>query len=159
LPGPRAHPSTPPHATPPLPLYGGGKQRIESDAGVRGKLASIMDLHVLPPLNDTRAVWTTPFFAPGAALPTAAGPGAPLVVAEGGGGGGIKLQAPGSSATVRDGQKDIYACKVRPSLSGQAGCMPSVCLYQIKGAGGGQRLRPPMQMAACWGLLSGRSFL
>jgi hypothetical protein len=89
---------------------------------VRGKLAAIVDLHVLPPLNATRAVWTVPFFAPGTKLPSLAGPEVVEVAEDGGGGGGIKIRAPGSTAGVRDGQRDIYACKVGRDRAGGPGC-------------------------------------
>jgi hypothetical protein len=86
----------------------GGKDRIQSDTGARDRLAAVLDLHVLPALPDTRAVWTTPFFATGARLPTAAR-GAALEVV-GSGDGGIVVKGPGGkTATVT--KKDVYACK------------------------------------------------
>ncbi|KAI8476263.1 MAG: hypothetical protein J3K34DRAFT_401723 [Monoraphidium minutum] len=85
----------------------GGKPRILSDQGVRDKLGSIMDAHVLPALPESRAVWTAPFMLPGARLQSlgpelAVGPPDPAM-------GGIVIAAPGSSARIQ--QRDLYACK------------------------------------------------
>lgn len=85
----------------------GGKDRILSDDGVRGKLATIMAYHAVKPVPGYEA-WTTPFLLPGTQLQTFKD-GATLEVVEGGDGGNIKVQGAGSSAEIT--QKDIYACK------------------------------------------------
>lgn len=112
-------------------LFGrlGGKERITSDAAAAARLAEILSLHWLPPLNDTRAVWTSPFMRPGARMPTLRADGAAVeVVAPAGGApaGEIVLRAvaggsdaaaadgsviAGNTARVVEGQRDLYACK------------------------------------------------
>ena len=86
----------------------GGKARIDADAGVRGKLASIMSHHVVRPLPGFEA-WTSAFMAPGTRLETYRNNSA-VIVAPRGSGGRIKLQGGDSSAEVI--QADIYSCKV-----------------------------------------------
>lgn len=83
----------------------GGKQKIDSDPAVKGKLANIMAYHVIQPVPGFEA-WTTPFFTPGTKLTTISNNTVEVV----GGGGGIKIQGAGSAAEIQ--QKDLYACKV-----------------------------------------------
>jgi hypothetical protein len=72
-----------------------------------------MQMHVLPPVPKLMATWTTPFMAPGVALPTLArdAQNAPvaLSVVESRGG-GVRLQAPGGGAASVQ-RADVYACK------------------------------------------------
>jgi hypothetical protein len=70
-----------------------------------------MDLHQLPPLNETRAVWTAPFLAPGARPATLAGPGLLEVSGVDPGTGEISVRSPGSTAKIGP-RRDMYACKV-----------------------------------------------
>ncbi|GBF96782.1 hypothetical protein Rsub_09638 [Raphidocelis subcapitata] len=88
----------------------GGKERILSDPGVRDKLGAIMDLHQLPPLNSTRAVWTSPFLLPGARPASLAGPGLLEVSGVDAGTGAIAIRSPGSTAKIGS-RRDVYACK------------------------------------------------
>lgn len=85
----------------------GGKAAIESNDGVRNKLASIMSYHVVRPVPGYEA-FTTPFMLEGVALKTFKN-GTDLTV-ESNTGGNIKVKGGSTSADIT--QKDIYACKV-----------------------------------------------
>lgn len=84
----------------------GGKAAIESNDGVRNKLASIMSYHVVRPVPGYEA-FTTPFMLEGVALKTFKN-GTDLTV-ESNTGGNIKVKGGSTSADIT--QKDIYACK------------------------------------------------
>lgn len=100
-------------------LFGklGGKERILSDAATRDKLAAIVEVHWLPPLPESRAVWTTPFMLPGTKLPglnAPAGSGGLVTVRSVASDGAIELEsAGGATARIRGGGdgRDLYACK------------------------------------------------
>lgn len=85
----------------------GGKEKIDSDSAIKGKLANIMSYHAIQPLPYYEA-WTTPFLNPGTKL-TSFG-NHTLEVTSGGDGGNVKIQGAGSSAEIQ--KKDLYACKV-----------------------------------------------
>lgn len=111
-----------------------------SDKGIRDKLGAIMDLHVLPDLPDSRAVWTTPFFLNGTRLASVGvQPGAEILETARSDNGDIEIRSPGSSAKIT--QRDIYACKVRAregalAWKGRGFCLPSAarCLAKPVGA-------------------------
>ena len=91
-----------------IAAHAGGKNQIDTDEATRNRLADIMSLHVLPPVANLNAVWTSPFFTEGTTLSTLKS-GTQIRVSSNNGGNAV-LEAPSSSATVQ--QKDIYACKV-----------------------------------------------
>jgi len=122
------YPPTPRHNQPPTAQTNttnatGGKERILSDGAARDKFLAILDLHLLPPLPQTRAVWTTPFFQPGTQLPARAGVVEVVAVD----GDSIGLKSAGATAQIT--RRDIYACKVRLRV----GCLGGGCAWRVMG--------------------------
>lgn len=72
-----------------------------------------MAYHVVQPLPGFEA-WTTPFFTAGTKLTTFA-KNQTVEVVGGGDGGSIKIKGAGGSADIQ--KKDMYACKVRVTIS------------------------------------------
>lgn len=76
-------------------------------------LANIMLLHILPPVPDILATWTTPFFEKGTKVSTL-DPNIDLTVSDTSNG-VITLSSPGATARIQ--KADLYACKVRFSMT------------------------------------------
>lgn len=96
-----------------MPLLHAGvsdKAAVEGNGDARWKLVNLVKYHVLPPVDWTKALWTTPFMTGGAKLPTLLG-GSNVVTAEQpeGEGGKVKLSSPKNSGYVY--KADVYACK------------------------------------------------
>lgn len=77
------------------------------DGGARSTLANLVKYHILPPVEWTRATWTTPFMRRGEQMPTALE--GHSIAAEALEDGKVKLMSPKTTAYLYS--KDRYACK------------------------------------------------
>ena len=83
------------------------REAVEADASAKAYVAELARAHLLPPLPDTRAVWTTPFFLPGTEAATLQGRKVRVAARDG----DTPTLAGASGAQARVTKADVYACK------------------------------------------------